>query len=174
MPISGAAFSGPVFNAPKYSTGGFRDPTTAWQGTDKVWRMATGCGDHKKGGSCLFKSENFVNWTAVGWLDQPQVPQNPSFWECPDFFEVRTFAKLYIPILLNNIINTPRSIYSFYLPFFALSILSFVHFVFFLKYFLQEVFNLVCFFIFFFSFFVFFVFFVFIFTFFRSLAQAST
>ena len=36
--------------------------------------MATGCGDKKKGGSCLFKSENFVNWTAVGWLDQPQGP----------------------------------------------------------------------------------------------------
>lgn len=88
MPISGAEFSGPVFNAPAYSTGGFRDPTSAWQGTDKVWRMATGCGDKKKGGACLFKSENFVNWTAVGWLDQPQGPQNPSFWECPDFFEV--------------------------------------------------------------------------------------
>ena len=72
----------------RYSTGGFRDPTSAWQGTDKVWRMATGCGDKKKGGACLFKSENFVNWTAVGWLDQPQGPQNPSFWECPDFFEV--------------------------------------------------------------------------------------
>jgi hypothetical protein len=28
MPVSGAAFNGPVFNAPAYSTGGFRDPTT--------------------------------------------------------------------------------------------------------------------------------------------------
>jgi len=88
MPISGQAFSGPVFNDPAYSTGGFRDPTTAWQGDDKVWRMATGCGDRKKGGACLFKSANFVNWTAVGWLHHPQGPQNTQFWECPDFFQI--------------------------------------------------------------------------------------
>ena len=81
MPISGAAFSGPIFDDPPYSTGGFRDPTTAWQGKDKVWRMATGCGDKKKGGACLFKSKNFVNWTAVGWLHHPQGPQNTQFWE---------------------------------------------------------------------------------------------
>eukprot|EP01051_Picozoa_sp_SAG22_P003958 SAG22_NODE_203_length_15320_cov_14.023516_7_plen_351_part_00 len=77
MPVSGAQFSGPLFDAPAYSSGGFRDPTTAWQGTDKVWRMATGCGDKKKGGACLFKSENFVNWTAVGWLHHPQVQALP-------------------------------------------------------------------------------------------------
>ena len=53
MPISGAAFSGPIFNDPPYSTGGFRDPTTAWQGKDKVWRMATGCGDKKKVGETV-------------------------------------------------------------------------------------------------------------------------
>jgi beta-fructofuranosidase len=75
MPSSGAPFSGPIFDAPSYSTGGFRDPTTAWRGADKVWRMATGCGDGK-GGACLFKSENFVNWTAVGWLHHPHGPQN--------------------------------------------------------------------------------------------------
>ena len=88
MPVSGKEFSGPLFDAPAYSTGGFRDPTTAWQGTDKVWRMATGCGDKKKGGACLFKSENFVNWTAVGWLHHPQGQQNVAFWECPDFFQI--------------------------------------------------------------------------------------
>ena len=84
MPISGAAFSGPIFDDPPYSTGGFRDPTTAWQGKDKVWRMATGCGDKKKGGACLFKSKNFVNWTAVSWLHHPQGPQNTQFWEWCD------------------------------------------------------------------------------------------
>jgi len=50
--------------------------------------MATGCGDRKKGGACLFKSANFVNWTAVGWLHHPQGPQNTQFWECPDFFQI--------------------------------------------------------------------------------------
>jgi beta-fructofuranosidase len=65
----------------------------AWQGEDKVWRMATGCGDKKKGGACLFKSDNFVNWTAVGWLHHPQGPGNIAFWECPDFFEVPNTGK---------------------------------------------------------------------------------
>jgi sucrose-6-phosphate hydrolase SacC (GH32 family) len=50
--------------------------------------MATGCGDKKKGGACLFKSSDFVNWTAVGWLHHPQGKQNTQFWECPDFFKV--------------------------------------------------------------------------------------
>eukprot|EP00911_Craspedida_sp_UC1_P002038 UC1_evm1s1574 len=87
MPGSNAPFDGPVYNAPAYSTGGFRDPTSAWKSGD-TWRMATGCGDKKKGGTCLFKSTNFVNWTATGWLHHPQTPNNPQFWECPDFYPV--------------------------------------------------------------------------------------
>ena len=90
MPGSGAPFSGPVFDAPAGEGEGTRDPTTGWQGSDKVWRMATGCGDKvsHKGGACLFKSENFVNWTAVGWLHHPLDAQNTGFWECPDFFPI--------------------------------------------------------------------------------------
>ena len=90
MPGSGAPFSGPVFDAPAGEGQGTRDPTTGWQGSDKVWRMATGCGDKtsKKGGACLFKSENFANWTAVGWLHHPLGAQNTPFWECPDFFRM--------------------------------------------------------------------------------------
>lgn len=88
IPTSGAKFGGYVFTDPSYSTGGFRDPTTAWQGTDKIWRMATGCGDRKKGGACLFKSADFAKWDPVGWLHHPQGPENTAFWECPDFFPI--------------------------------------------------------------------------------------
>jgi sucrose-6-phosphate hydrolase SacC (GH32 family) len=86
IPFSGSRFDGPVFDAPAYSTGGFRDPSTAWKGSDGVWRMAAGCGDNKNGGPCLFKSDNFVNWTSVGWLHHFESPTNTPFWECPDFF----------------------------------------------------------------------------------------
>ena len=36
-----------------------------------------------KGGACLFKSKNFVNWTSEGFLHQSVEPNNPGFWECP-------------------------------------------------------------------------------------------
>ena len=54
----------PVIQLPPNVTGGFRDPTTAWQGADNVWRLLVGCGDGE--GTCMFKSTNFVNWSYVG------------------------------------------------------------------------------------------------------------
>ena len=41
-----------------------------------------------KGGACLFKSHNFVNWTSEGFLHQSVERNNPGFWECPDMFQL--------------------------------------------------------------------------------------
>jgi beta-fructofuranosidase len=78
----------PVIEVPATVKGGFRDPTTAWQGTDKTWRMLVGCGNGE--GTCMFKSKNFVNWTYTGQFHGPSQtnPKDTSMWECPDFFEV--------------------------------------------------------------------------------------
>jgi beta-fructofuranosidase len=78
----------PIIEVPATVKGGFRDPTTATQGTDKTWRMLVGCGNGE--GTCQFKSTNFVNWTYVGQFHGPSQtnPKDTSMWECPDFYEV--------------------------------------------------------------------------------------
>ncbi len=72
----------PVIPLPPSVTGGFRDPTTAWQGADKVWRLLVGCGDGE--GTCEFKSIDFVSWTYVGAFHS----HGGGMWECPDFFRL--------------------------------------------------------------------------------------
>jgi hypothetical protein len=54
----------PIITVPDSVKGGFRDPTTAWQGQDKAWRMLVGCGGGV--GTCEFKSRDFTNWTFTG------------------------------------------------------------------------------------------------------------
>jgi len=68
----------PVMIRPS-GTNGFRDPTTAWKGSDNVWRQIIGCDM----GTCLFKSTNFKNWTYVGVFHQ-----GTGMWECPDFYPI--------------------------------------------------------------------------------------
>jgi len=54
--------SNPVIHRPN-TTQNFRDPTEAWRGEeDGLYRMIVNCDE----GTCLFKSENFVNWTYTG------------------------------------------------------------------------------------------------------------
>eukprot|EP00051_Salpingoeca_urceolata_P019770 m.291794 g.291794 ORF g.291794 m.291794 type:complete len:365 (+) comp19480_c0_seq2:2017-3111(+) len=72
----------PVINVPPSVSGGFRDPTTAWQGTDKVWRLLVGCGDGE--GTCEYKSKDYVNWTYVGAFHS----HGSGMWECPDFYQI--------------------------------------------------------------------------------------
>ena len=43
-------------------TGGFRDPSTAWQGNDKVWRQLLAC----NGAACLYNSTDFKSWSYAG------------------------------------------------------------------------------------------------------------
>ncbi|KAJ0007284.1 hypothetical protein Pint_28937 [Pistacia integerrima] len=66
----------------------FRDPTTAWLGPDKKWRVIIGSKINHKGLAILYSSKNFVEWT------QAKLPlhsaEGTGMWECPDFFPVAT------------------------------------------------------------------------------------
>ena len=71
----------PIILVPPTVTGGFRDPTTSWQGSDGVWRMLVGCGGGE--GTCMFKSHDFVTWAYVGKFHSHG---KQDMWECPDFY----------------------------------------------------------------------------------------
>ncbi|KAI3938602.1 hypothetical protein MKW98_016107 [Papaver atlanticum] len=64
----------------------FRDPTTAWQGPDGVWRVTIGSKVENDGVAFLFRSDDFINWTKA---EQPlHSAKETGMWECPDFFPV--------------------------------------------------------------------------------------
>ena len=69
----------------------FRDPTTAWQGPDKAWRILVGGLINGRGTVLLYRSRDFVNWT------MSQTPfhstNKPGMWECPDFYPVSISSK---------------------------------------------------------------------------------
>jgi len=72
----------PVIPLPANVSGGFRDPTTAWQGKDGMWRMLVGCGSGE--GTCQFKSKDFIDWAYVGAFHS----HGSGMWECPDFYNI--------------------------------------------------------------------------------------
>ncbi|GMN23253.1 hypothetical protein TIFTF001_049071 [Ficus carica] len=64
----------------------FRDPTTAWLGPDKIWRVIVGAEIDGKGMAILYKSRDFVKWNRT---NNPLHSSAKSImWECPDFFPV--------------------------------------------------------------------------------------
>ncbi|KAL9400068.1 hypothetical protein Peur_009029 [Populus x canadensis] len=66
----------------------YRDPTTAWQGPDKIWRVIVGSQINGHGRAILYRSKDFVNWTR---MDSPLHSSGKTeMWECPDFFPVST------------------------------------------------------------------------------------
>ncbi|KAJ9692080.1 hypothetical protein PVL29_011259 [Vitis rotundifolia] len=66
----------------------FRDPTTAWQGTDGRWRVIIGSKVNRNGIAILYRSKDFVHWTKA---EQPlHSGKKTGMWECPDFFPVST------------------------------------------------------------------------------------
>ncbi|CAI9759613.1 unnamed protein product [Fraxinus pennsylvanica] len=69
----------------------FRDPTTAWQGSDKLWRVIIGSQINGHGTATLYRSKDFVSWT------RSQYPLHSSnktgMWECPDFYPVSSHGK---------------------------------------------------------------------------------
>ncbi|XP_047326860.1 fructan 6-exohydrolase-like [Impatiens glandulifera] len=66
----------------------FRDPTTAWIGLDRIWRVIIG-GDGKV---FLYKSGDFIGWNRS---DQPlhSTLGKTGMWECPDFYPVSVGGK---------------------------------------------------------------------------------
>ncbi|KAE7999095.1 hypothetical protein FH972_003575 [Carpinus fangiana] len=64
----------------------FRDPTTAWLGPDRTWRVLVGSKRNRRGLAILYRSKDFVHWTKV---QHPLHSANDNgMWECPDFFPV--------------------------------------------------------------------------------------
>ncbi|KAJ0076067.1 hypothetical protein Patl1_33498 [Pistacia atlantica] len=69
----------------------FRDPTTAWLGPDKRWRVIIGSQIKDKGLAFLYRSKDFVYWIKA---KHPLHSENYSgMWECPDFFPVSTNSR---------------------------------------------------------------------------------
>ncbi|XVE70906.1 hypothetical protein DITRI_Ditri10aG0107700 [Diplodiscus trichospermus] len=64
----------------------FRDPTTAWQGSDGTWRVVIGSWSNNQGTAILYQSEDFVHWTK--YQDPLYSSSKTEMWECPDFFPV--------------------------------------------------------------------------------------
>nr|ASW25867.1 beta-fructofuranosidase, insoluble isoenzyme CWINV5 [Litchi chinensis] len=72
----------------KINGSAFRDPTTAWQGPDNVWRVLIGSRVNKRGLAILYKSKDFKHWK-LG--EKPlHSAEGTGMWECPDFFPVKT------------------------------------------------------------------------------------
>ncbi|XP_021812647.1 beta-fructofuranosidase, insoluble isoenzyme CWINV1-like isoform X1 [Prunus avium] len=64
----------------------FRDPTTAWLGPDKKWRVIIGGKTNQTGEAILYRSKDFLNWVKA---KQPlHSAEKTGMWECPDFFPV--------------------------------------------------------------------------------------
>ena len=78
----------------------FRDPTTAWLGPDKQWRVTIGSKINRQGLAILYKSKDFVNWV------QAQTPlhsaKDTGMWECPDFFSVSVSGQNGVDTSLNG------------------------------------------------------------------------
>ncbi|KAL5559446.1 hypothetical protein UlMin_035657 [Ulmus minor] len=64
----------------------FRDPTTAWQGPDGIWRVIVGSEKDGHGMAILYTSGDFVNWTKS--VTPLHSSSKTIMWECPDFYPV--------------------------------------------------------------------------------------
>ncbi|XP_040382185.1 beta-fructofuranosidase, insoluble isoenzyme 3-like [Oryza brachyantha] len=63
----------------------FRDPTTAWQGPDGVWRLVIGTKDNHRGFAALYRSRDFKHWAPAR---RALHSGDTGMWECPDFYPV--------------------------------------------------------------------------------------
>ncbi|XP_062024850.1 beta-fructofuranosidase, insoluble isoenzyme CWINV1-like [Rosa rugosa] len=64
----------------------FRDPTTAWLGPDKHWRLVIGSLRNQAGVAYLYRSKDFLYWVKAKHPLHSQ--KKAGMWECPDFFPV--------------------------------------------------------------------------------------
>ncbi|XP_043704812.1 beta-fructofuranosidase, insoluble isoenzyme CWINV1-like isoform X2 [Telopea speciosissima] len=64
----------------------FRDPSTAWKGSDGRWRVIIGSKIDQQGKAILYRSKDFIHWVRA---QHPlHSSNNTGMWECPDFFPV--------------------------------------------------------------------------------------
>ncbi|XXG62758.1 hypothetical protein AAC387_Pa05g1071 [Persea americana] len=69
----------------------FRDPTTAWEGTDGQWRVVIGSKAGKEGTAILYKSKDFIHWEKAPHFMHSS--KETGMWECPDIFPVSEGGK---------------------------------------------------------------------------------
>ena len=69
----------------------FRDPTTAWQGPDGLWRVLVGNQMNGHGRALLYQSQDFVTWTRS--KDPLHSSTRTGMWECLDFYPVAINGK---------------------------------------------------------------------------------
>ncbi|KAG0547708.1 hypothetical protein BDA96_01G103900 [Sorghum bicolor] len=65
----------------------FRDPTTAWQGPDGLWRLVIGTKDNHRGLAMLYRSRDFKRWAPAR---RALHSGDTGMWECPDFYPVNS------------------------------------------------------------------------------------
>nr|XP_010912310.1 beta-fructofuranosidase, insoluble isoenzyme 3 isoform X2 [Elaeis guineensis] len=68
-----------------------RDPTTAWLGPDKHWRITIGSRRARRGMAYLYRSRDFVHWIKA--KHPLHSSKDTGMWECPDFFPVALEGK---------------------------------------------------------------------------------
>ncbi|XP_010465247.1 PREDICTED: beta-fructofuranosidase, insoluble isoenzyme CWINV1-like [Camelina sativa] len=64
----------------------FRDPTTAWLGQDKKWRVIIGSKIDRRGLAITYTSKDFLKWEKSP--EPLHYDDGSGMWECPDFFPV--------------------------------------------------------------------------------------
>lgn len=71
----------------------FRDPTTAWLGSDQRWRVLVGNKRDKNnvGMALLFRSKDFVRWVKA--KHPLHSARHTGMWECPDFYPVSIYGR---------------------------------------------------------------------------------
>ncbi|GAV90830.1 Glyco_hydro_32N domain-containing protein/Glyco_hydro_32C domain-containing protein, partial [Cephalotus follicularis] len=78
----------------------FRDPTTAWLGHDRKWRVTIGSKVNRKGLAYLFTSKDFVHWTQSRHL--LHSANDTGMWECVDLYPVDYDSKIGIDTSVNG------------------------------------------------------------------------
>nr|BBE49464.1 fructan 6G&1-exohydrolase [Asparagus officinalis] len=61
----------------------FRDPSTAWQGKDGLWRLIVGTVMNGDGKAILYRSHDFATWVRAE--DPLHFTNGSGMWECVDF-----------------------------------------------------------------------------------------
>lgn len=72
--------------ANRINASSFRDPTTAWLGPDKRWRVIIGSKQNQRGLAILYRSKDFLHWVKA--KHPLHSAKKTGMWECPDFFPV--------------------------------------------------------------------------------------
>eukprot|EP00271_Cylindrocystis_brebissonii_P012981 TRINITY_DN32514_c0_g1_i1.p1 TRINITY_DN32514_c0_g1~~TRINITY_DN32514_c0_g1_i1.p1 ORF type:complete len:651 (-),score=99.35 TRINITY_DN32514_c0_g1_i1:235-2187(-) len=65
----------------------FRDPTTAWQGSDGLWRVMVGAKRDGVDEALVYRTSNFSTWV-LNEAPMRTASTRRKMWECPDFFPV--------------------------------------------------------------------------------------